>query len=149
MSIHLDQDFSTLLDELIARAEIERKPVAAPSLAADLLGVMAAAPGLASGGAREAEMRYLQSAEREAMEDQAVEVLESIVVIEPPSIEPGDIARELSLGTAGLDLDRVRRDFARSNHPDRVDASLRERAIIRMQIANHLIDEAKRRNPRS
>lgn len=40
--------------------------------------------------------------------------------------------------------DRLRRDFAFRNHPDRVAEHLRAYAIVRMQIANTLIDEAKR-----
>ena len=43
------------------------------------------------------------------------------------------------------DLGRMRRSFAFANHPDRVAPHLRQRAMIRMQVANMLIDEAKRR----
>ena len=39
----------------------------------------------------------------------------------------------------------MRRSFAFANHPDRVAPHLRQRAMIRMQVANMLIDEAKRR----
>ena len=64
-----------------------------------------------------------------------------------PPIEPEAIARELGLEKlqAVRDFSRVRRDFAFRNHPDRVAPHLRERAIQRMQVANVLIDEAKRR----
>jgi hypothetical protein len=40
------------------------------------------------------------------------------------------------------DLNRMRRDFALANHPDRVGPPLRERATRRMMIANTLIDQA-------
>jgi hypothetical protein len=38
----------------------------------------------------------------------------------------------------------LRRTFALKNHPDRMPPEQRERAMIRMQVANRLIDEAKR-----
>lgn len=65
----------------------------------------------------------------------------------PPSIDPEDIADELDLrGAASLEeLKSVRRLFARLNHPDRVPMPERERANIRMTIANALIDEAAAR----
>lgn len=63
-----------------------------------------------------------------------------------PSVDPDDIARELGLAgrAKAQELDRLRRAFAFRNHPDRVPEHLRARAIIRMQVANMLIDEAKR-----
>ena len=63
------------------------------------------------------------------------------------SIDPATIARELALDAATTlaDFNRVRRSFAFANHPDRVPAKLRESAMLRMQEANRLIDEAKRR----
>lgn len=66
--------------------------------------------------------------------------------IEPPSIEPDAIALELGLAEAApADLGRLRRTFALKNHPDRVAPHLRQLALKRMQVANGLIDEAKRR----
>ncbi len=61
-------------------------------------------------------------------------------------VEPGAIAIELGLPDAKpADLGRLRRAFALKNHPDRMPPHLRERALQRMQVANGLIDEAKRR----
>jgi hypothetical protein len=40
------------------------------------------------------------------------------------------------------DLHRLRREFAIYNHPDRVDASERDRATRRMALVNVLIDKA-------
>lgn len=64
-----------------------------------------------------------------------------------PPVDPESVAAELELGRCdGLaDFDRLRRSFALSNHPDRVAPHLRNRALARMQIANMLIDEAKRK----
>lgn len=64
-----------------------------------------------------------------------------------PPIDPESIADELGLQKTGKDADfgRIRRSFAFANHPDRVAPHLRQRAMIRMQVANMLIDEAKRR----
>jgi hypothetical protein len=65
----------------------------------------------------------------------------------PPSVQPELIAAELGLDRAmpPKALDQLRRAFAFKNHPDRVKPELRERAMVRMQIANRLIDEAKRK----
>jgi hypothetical protein len=64
-----------------------------------------------------------------------------------PPIDPDSIAAELGLDQpkSMADFGRMRRRFAFSNHPDRVAPHLRQRAMIRMQVANMLIDEAKRR----
>lgn len=64
-----------------------------------------------------------------------------------PLIDPESIAVELGLDEpkSAADFGRMRRSFAFANHPDRVAPHLRQRAMIRMQIANMLIDEAKRR----
>lgn len=64
-----------------------------------------------------------------------------------PSIEPAAIAVELGLdkAKAAADFGRMRRSFAFKNHPDRVAPHLRQRAMVRMQVANMLIDDAKRR----
>lgn len=65
---------------------------------------------------------------------------------ELPSVEPAAILLELRLEGAALeDFARIRRAFAFANHPDRVAPHLRERASLRMQIANMLIDDARRR----
>jgi hypothetical protein len=40
------------------------------------------------------------------------------------------------------ELRRIRRQFARGNHPDRMPASFRDQATRRMVIANGLIDQA-------
>ncbi len=64
-----------------------------------------------------------------------------------PPIDPESIAAELGLERAGaaVDFGRMRRSFAFSNHPDRVAPHLRQRAMIRMQVANMLIDDARRK----
>ena len=58
--------------------------------------------------------------------------------------ETETVAEELRLRPrlTAKELRRIRREFARGNHPDRVPASLRERATRRMIIANTLIDQA-------
>ena len=61
-------------------------------------------------------------------------------------MEPEAIAAELGLANASpADFGRLRRTFALNNHPDRVAPHLRQRALARMQVANGLIDEAKRK----
>lgn len=64
-----------------------------------------------------------------------------------PPIDPESIAAELRLTEVkkAADLGRLRRRFALSNHPDKVAPHLRQRAMIRMQVANMLIDDARRK----
>jgi hypothetical protein len=72
---------------------------------------------------------------------------ELLAEIAAPDTDPDAIVRELGLGgiRTRKALDRLRRKFAFDNHPDRVRPQWRDRAMIRMQIANRLIDETKRR----
>jgi hypothetical protein len=63
------------------------------------------------------------------------------------------IASELGLTPAlgARDLERIRREFALANHPDRAAPAARDLATARMTIANTLIDQALRdckRQPR-
>lgn len=62
--------------------------------------------------------------------------------------ENESIAEELGLcaGLGLIDLKRIRRDFARKNHPDRFEPARRSSAERRMSIANMLIDEQIRQN---
>jgi hypothetical protein len=62
----------------------------------------------------------------------------------PAKNEPALIAGELNLSSARSlsDLQRIRRNFARRNHPDSVPHEQREEATRRMTIANTLIDRA-------
>jgi hypothetical protein len=65
---------------------------------------------------------------------------------QPPRSEHEAVVDELHL-TPNLtceDLARIRREFAKINHPDRVLPPQREEATRRMTIANSLIDEALR-----
>jgi len=64
-----------------------------------------------------------------------------------PETAPDAIARELALHriVEVKRLDRLRREFAFRNHPDRVRPEWRDAAMIRMQTANRLIDEARQR----
>ena len=50
----------------------------------------------------------------------------------------------LTPSLTAADLKRLRRRFAKANHPDRVAPAVREQATRRMTIANSLIDEALR-----
>lgn len=61
-------------------------------------------------------------------------------------LDPATISGELDLAgkSSPEELDRARRSFAKRYHPDRMPEHMRERAMLRMQIANMLIDEAKR-----
>ena len=54
------------------------------------------------------------------------------------------IADELGLTPAlgAKDLERIRREFALVNHPDRATPAARDLATARMTIANTLIDQA-------
>jgi len=128
------RDFASVLDELLAEQAPE--PDRAHLASIDYLSVV---DELHSGRIRFSE-DTIQAAYRifagQSAEGEAAE----------PSVDPDEIARELGLTgrRKPRELDRLRRDFAFRNHPDRVPEHLRARAIIRMQVANMLIDEAKR-----
>jgi hypothetical protein len=70
---------------------------------------------------------------------------------DPPKRERTEdeaIADELGLspGLGPIDLKRIRRDFAKRNHPDRFEPARRRSAERRMSIANMLIDEMMRQS---
>jgi hypothetical protein len=64
-------------------------------------------------------------------------------------LTPQDVAEDLRLSDASSaeTLQRLRREFARQNHPDMVGEEWRDQATLRMKIANLLIDEALKRLP--
>jgi hypothetical protein len=66
----------------------------------------------------------------------------------PAKTEDQAISEELGLSAelATVDLKRIRRDFAKKNHPDRFEPARRTNAARRMSIANMLIDEQMRQN---
>jgi hypothetical protein len=132
-------EFAALLDDIMAERAEDDKPN--PRISVDYL---AAVEELHSGRIRFGEEAV--RAEYATAEEREPKARPARQKIDPPSIDPTDVARELGLdgGKLPRDLDRVRRDFAFRNHPDRVATELRERAMVRMQIANMLIDEAKR-----
>jgi hypothetical protein len=68
-----------------------------------------------------------------------------------PKSEDETIAEELGLraGLAVVDLRRIRRDFAKKNHPDRFEPAQRLSAARRMTIANMLIDAHMKQRPPS
>jgi hypothetical protein len=151
------RDFASLLDDLFVASDkgdgIEGDEAGArPSIPFDYLSV---ADELHSGRIKVSAAEY-----REAGADLASEfaaLLEhaklALAAEDPkpeeklPPIDPESIAAELGLNQSksAADFGRMRRSFAFTNHPDRVAPHLRQRAVIRMQVANMLIDEAKRR----
>ncbi|WP_159586589.1 hypothetical protein [Chelativorans xinjiangense] len=139
MAPRAPRDFATMLDELLA--EHGREPDRAHLVSVDHLSV---AEELHSGRIRFSE-DMIEAAYR-TFADRGPAKPEAKAVEPEPSVDPDDIARELDLGKRAKpkELDRLRRDFAFRNHPDRVPEHLRARAIIRMQVANMLIDDAKR-----
>lgn len=148
-----------MLDDLFVAAEKPKEAPPRPSIPFDYLTV---AEELHSGrikvSGEAAAAEYREAGEEIGAELEAL--LDEVGVAASPdtseaaeqsndeefSIEPEAIAIELGLsGAKPADFSRLRRVFALKNHPDRVAAHLRERALQRMQVANGLIDEAKRR----
>ncbi|UUP19261.1 hypothetical protein NTH_03756 [Nitratireductor thuwali] len=140
MTAGQNRDFASFLDELLAEAAEPEQ--GAPRINLDYLSVV---DELHSGRINftdeKAAAEYRANASEKAVGSPAAETAAA------PSVDPDEIARELDLArrAASTDLDRLRREFAFRNHPDRVPEHLRARAMIRMQVANTLIDEAKRR----
>ncbi|WP_274628607.1 hypothetical protein [Arvimicrobium flavum] len=154
-----NRDFARLLDDLFQAAAIPEtedhsESATTPTIPFDYLSVVDELHSgriRVSGEEASAEYRAASTAIEEALREMELRRAEIVPPpLEPaplPSIDPLDIARELEIdriSSAG-DLARVRRAFAFENHPDRVAPHLRDRAILRMQVANMLIDEALRR----
>ena len=153
MVARTELDFAGLLDELLAASveagEEHDDDPAAPSLRVDFLAQIERlqAQGRPLDATRVAR-EYSDNAEGERPAAQP----RSAPDLQPALddlffLDPQSISRELGLegGPKTADLDRARRSFAMRYHPDRVPEAMRERAALRMQIANMLIDEAKRR----
>lgn len=156
MPTYSNRDFATLLKELLAESGNDGPGPAGPaSVSVDYLAV---ADELLSGRITVAD-ETVAAVYREASDDvdESVEALFAAAgnAVEPdptpaelPSVEPEAISREL--GISGnmpvADLAHIRRAFAFRNHPDRVAPHLRQRALQRMQVANMLIDDARRRS---
>jgi hypothetical protein len=133
--IKMERDFASFLEELLTESEeneARARIAAPPSVPFTFLEDTATDGGPARGGPTDA---YLALRE------------ELLAEIAAPDTDPAAIARELGLdGIRNLKaLDRLRRSFAFQNHPDRVRPQWRERAMVRMQIANRMIDDVKRR----
>lgn len=147
IGVGIERDFASLLDDLIEEAAANEGATLAPSLRFDMLEqierIRAETPAL---GGEEAIRSYeLASAGMQDFQPIAEPVRDVPLPTDRASIE-----RELAITTRSsrIELDRLRRDFARRNHPDGVASHLRQRAMVRMQIANMLIDEARDRLPR-
>ena len=160
METKTQRDFASFLDDpAIGKSEPEDEPVfedigPAPTIPFDYLSVaeelhsgrIQLQPDRRKGGSRDPADPY--RAELAAYLDAASPLIDSPPLSDDvlPSIEPADVASELGLGSADAsDFKQIRRDFAFANHPDRVAPHLRERAMVRMQLANMLIDDAQRR----
>jgi hypothetical protein len=150
-----NRDFASLLDDLFVVRPPAEESARPPSIPFDYLSV---ADELHSGRIKvssdEAAAEY-----RRTNEEFEAELAALLAAAEPllaaeaaqtetlPPIEPAAIAVELGLDAAkgATDFGRMRRSFAFKNHPDRVAPHLRQRAMVRMQVANMLIDDARRR----
>ncbi len=146
MTAKPDRDFASLLDELIAAAPIDPETPPRATIPFDYLAV---ADELHSGRIKvspdevTAEYRHVEATAEALFAAAGIAKAEETL----PPIEPEAISRELGLGgaVAADELGRKRRAFAFKNHPDRVAPHLRQRAMVRMQVANMLIDEATRK----
>ena len=145
-------DFTSLLDELIAASDAaevaEADSGASPSLHVDLLAQIERLQSenvslFADRAMREYGENNADSASQPAAEPapHLQPALDDLFFLDPHTI-----SRELGIKPKSRpeELDRARRSFAMRYHPDRVPEEFRERAALRMQIANMLIDEAKR-----
>lgn len=139
-------DFATLLDDLMAAArerELE-EPVTEPALRVDLLAQIDRLHAASTATRAQATQAYRDQTGYDLPPRGGVSLepaLEDLFYL-----DPGSIARELGIEKrrTAAELDQARRLFAMRYHPDRVPEEMRERAKMRMQIANMLIDDAKR-----
>lgn len=150
-------EFASLLDDLFEKIQ----PVTTAPIQSSAIDALNVADELYSGrikvSSELAEDRYRENTQ---FLDEGVDHAEDASLIAEMStddmaveqtVDQEAIALELGLRRAFWqtklkpdDFDRIRREFAMQNHPDRVAPQLRQRALVRMQIANMLIDEAKR-----
>ncbi len=144
-----NSEFGALLDDLFVATEKSDEPATRPSIPFDYLAVV---EELHSGRIRvsgDAAAAEYQGTDADAHDFPAQEAPPQPQAVEPDlplSVDPRVISAELGLATVRpAELGRLRRTFALKNHPDRVAPHLRPRALARMQVANGLIDEAKRR----
>jgi len=156
VSVGTGRDFASLLDELLVDSRMEEQPAPRTAVSFDYLAV---AEELLSGrikvaddhvAAEYGDMSGTLDAKVEALFEAAgasIEPPAEPAAIELPPVEPEAILKELGLkaSTGPSDLAQIRRAFAFKNHPDRVAPHLRQRAVLRMQVANMLIDDARRR----
>lgn len=153
MGVQPNRDFASLLDELIETAEADADDKARPSIPFDYLSVVEELHS----GRIQVSSDAVAAEYRDVASDIDVDALFAAVepnieqtaaepVAELP-VEPEAISLELKLDSASgaAEFARIRRAFAFANHPDRLPPHMRERAIRRMQVANMLIDEARRR----
>lgn len=144
--------FSAVLDALPVSEPSPDEASAMPAFAVDYLAVadelhsgritvsqdMAAAEYRDAGTLTEAELQAL-------LADIRIDADPEPEVFIQLATDPSIIAQELALDRAGVEeLARIRRRFAFANHPDRLPAHLRQQGMVRMQVANMLIDEATR-----
>lgn len=143
------RDFQAVLNELIEEASdaLAAEWSAAPPAAPDYL---AAAEDVLFGNGTADSVVLEQYKAFDADDEFKLDLLRDLVGDEEPAspIDRDGIARELHLdGVDTAGLHRIRRQFAFVNHPDRVPAHMRHTAVVRMQVANMLIDEAVKARP--
>lgn len=149
------RDFASVLNDILVESSLdEQGPPMAPPPTVDYLAV---AEELLSGRIvvdEDAAAVYRENGGDDTdstidafFEAAPVVEEEAPAAAELPSVEPEAITRELGLvsTTPPAELARLRRAFAFKNHPDRVAPHLRQRAQLRMQVANMLIDDARRK----
>ncbi len=153
MGASTELDFTSLLDELMAatrEAEARESGIGpSPSLQVDMLEQIERLQAENVGLFADRAMREYGDHSAPGAEKPSIETLAHL----EPALEdlffldPETISRELGIEARSKpeELDKARRVFALRYHPDRVPEEYRERAALRMQIANMLIDEAKRK----
>ena len=155
-------DFASLLDDLIAASDEaaarESGDPRGPSLQVDMLAQIERLQAQSNGLFAESAMREYDDQQRAASDAGTADPGEAARDAGPSTpdlqpalddlffLDPESIARELGITAKSKpeELDRARRSFAMRFLPDRVPEEARERAALRMQIANMLIDTAKR-----
>jgi hypothetical protein len=146
--------FDAVLDRLSEEDDADLPPdgfgVEAPSAAIRGLnaGFVAASIGIPlAGGEGRLDDAYFDFADARPVSPSRPELDEDARMFS--RLSPQEVAEELGLTAANSaeSLHAARRAFARRNHPDLVAELFRDRATLRMKIANLLIDEALKRLP--
>lgn len=132
-----DEDFATILEQVAAADEA----AAVRRAATETWALLAARIALA--------MAPEEKRAQPQRPNHHLKFVDADVPMADQDHEPLTALPEITARLSRVELERLRRLFAKANHPDRVAPELREMANQRMALFNRMIDEALSRAARA